>query len=45
MRLIKAKLIVGGEVQKVGYRDLVQQIPRRLNIKGSVENLKDGTAQ
>ncbi len=43
MNLIKAKLIVDGEVQKVGYRDLVQQIARRLNIKGSVETRK--TAQ
>ena len=36
----RAKVIVKGEVQRVGYRDAVEKIARKLNIKGFVENLK-----
>lgn len=36
----RAKIIVKGEVQKVGYRDAVEKIARKLNIKGFVQNLK-----
>jgi len=36
----RAKVIVKGEVQRVGYRDEVEKIARKLNIKGFVENLK-----
>ena len=36
----RAKIIVKGEVQRVGYRDAVEKIARKLNIKGFVENLK-----
>ncbi|NCN65081.1 MAG: acylphosphatase [Candidatus Altiarchaeum hamiconexum] len=35
----KAEIIVKGEVQRVGYRDAVEKIARKLNIKGCVENL------
>ncbi len=38
----RIEVIVRGEVQKVGYRDEVQKIARRLDIKGFVENLRDG---
>ncbi len=37
---IRAKIIVNGEVQKAGYRDAVEKIARKLNIKGFVQNLK-----
>ena len=36
----RAKVIVKGEVQRVGYRDAVEKIDRKRNIKGFVENLK-----
>ena len=36
----RAILIVKGEVQRVGYRDVVAKIARKLGISGFVENLK-----
>ena len=33
-------MIVKGEVQRVGYRDEVQRVARKLGIKGYVENIK-----
>jgi acylphosphatase len=39
----RVDIIVKGEVQKVGYRDDVQRIARGLDIKGYVENLRDGS--
>ncbi len=36
----KANIIVKGEVQRVGYRDAVEKIARKLKIRGFVENLK-----
>ena len=36
----RAAIIVKGEVQRVGYRDAVEKIARKYNIKGFVENLK-----
>ena len=43
--LIRARIIVEGDVQKVGYRDFVQKVARRLGVKGYVENLRDGSVQ
>lgn len=43
--MIRATILVKGEVQKVGYRDLVQSVARSLDIKGYVENLRDGTVR
>jgi len=43
--LIRAKIVVEGNVQKVGYRDFVQKVARKLGVKGYVENLRDGTVQ
>jgi acylphosphatase/phosphate uptake regulator len=43
--LIKAEIIVKGKVQKVGYRDYVQEVARSLNVKGYVENLRDGSVK
>jgi acylphosphatase len=37
---IRAKIIVKGEIQRVGYRDAVEKIARKLDINGFVENLK-----
>ena len=37
--LKRAEIIVKGDVQRVGYRDAVERIARKLNIKGYVENL------
>ena len=42
MAKIKAEIIAKGTVQKVGYRDHVQETARKLNVKGYVENLRDG---
>jgi acylphosphatase len=36
----KANIIVKGEVQRVGYRDAVAKLARKLKIEGFVENLK-----
>jgi len=43
--LVRARIVVEGDIQKVGYRDLVQTIATGLGVKGFVENLKDGTVQ
>ena len=40
--MIRAEILVRGSVQKVGYRDLVQEEALKLGVKGFVENLKDG---
>lgn len=45
MVFVRVRLVVEGEVQKVGYRDFVQRVARSLGIKGFVENLRDGTVQ
>jgi acylphosphatase/archaellum component FlaC len=39
------EIIVKGIVQKVGYRDYVEEVARRLGIVGFVENMKDGTVR
>lgn len=36
----RATVIVKGEVQRVGYRDIVEKIARKLKLVGFVENLK-----
>ncbi|MCS7116535.1 MAG: acylphosphatase [Nitrososphaerales archaeon] len=43
--MIRAEIIVKGIVQKVGYRDYVQDVARRLGVKGYVENLRDGNVR
>ena len=42
---MRAELSVRGSVQKVGYRDLVQELAGRLGVRGFVENLKDGSVR
>jgi acylphosphatase/DNA-binding ferritin-like protein len=39
------EIIVKNTVQKVGYRDYVEEVARRLGIEGFVENVKDGTVR
>ena len=36
----RAVIIAKGEVQRVGYRDIVEKIARKLKLTGFVENLK-----
>lgn len=36
---------VSGKVQKVGFRNCVKRIASRLNVKGEVMNLSDGTVR
>ena len=43
--MIRARIVVEGDVQKVGYRDFVQKVARKLGVKGYVENLRDGNVQ
>lgn len=38
-------IVTGPQIQKVTYRDKVQEIARELKIKGFVENLKDGSVR
>ena len=41
----RANIIAKGKVQKVGYRDFVQDNARELGITGYVENLEDGNVK
>lgn len=43
--LIRARLVVEGNVQGVGYRAFVKYVARKLKIKGLVRNLDDGTVE
>lgn len=43
--MIRAELLIRGAVQKVGYRDYVQEAARDLGVKGFVENLRDGSVR
>ena len=43
--MIRARIVVEGDVQKVGYGDFVQKVARKLGVKGYVENLRDGNVQ
>jgi len=45
MAKIKAEITAKGTVQKVGYRDYVQEKARKLSVKGYVENLRDGSVR
>ncbi|MFZ5340095.1 MAG: acylphosphatase, partial [Candidatus Micrarchaeota archaeon] len=37
----RLKIIVYGRVQRVGYRDAVAELARKIGIKGTVRNLED----
>jgi len=43
--LVKAIVIVKGNVQGVGYRVFVRLVARRLKIKGLIRNLEDGSVE
>jgi acylphosphatase/BMFP domain-containing protein YqiC len=45
MTRIKTEIIVKGSVQKAGYRDHVQEKARSLDVKGYVENQRDGSVK
>jgi len=45
MNSVRAEIIVRGKIQKAGYRDHVQEVARSLNVKGHVENMKDGSVK
>jgi acylphosphatase len=36
---------IHGKVQGVGYRFFATRVARRLGLKGSIENLRDGTVE
>ncbi len=40
--MYKLQAIVSGRVQRVMYRDFIKRKARKLNIRGFVQNLKDG---
>ncbi len=40
---MKARVLVKGKVQSVGYRNFIRLVARYNNIKGTVRNLGDGT--
>ena len=42
---VRKRFIVKGRVQKVGYRDEVQEIARALGVTGFVRNLKSGDVE
>lgn len=44
-KLTKVDATVHGEVQRVGYRYIVQDTARRLGVKGHVQNMPDGTVK
>ena len=41
--MIRARIVAEGDVQKAGYRDIVEDIAVKLGVKGFVENLRDKT--
>lgn len=42
---VRARILVSGSVQGVGYRHRVATIARRLGIRGVVRNLEDGQVE
>lgn len=43
--LVKARFVISGNVQGVGYRAFVRHCAQNLGIKGFVRNLEDGTVE
>jgi len=44
-KFTRVDVTVHGEVQRVGYRYMVQDTARRLGVKGYVQNMPDGTVK
>ncbi len=42
---VKARLLIEGHVQGVGYRTFVKAVARRMNILGVIRNLPDGKVE
>jgi acylphosphatase len=38
--MLRVEVIARGDVQRVGFRDVVQKIARNLGISGTVQNLE-----
>jgi acylphosphatase len=45
MRMQTIEIHVSGKVQKVGFRSCVKRIAQKLNIRGEVMNLPDGSVR
>jgi len=43
--LVKARILVEGQVQGVGFRVRVSRLARRLGLRGLVRNLRDGRVE
>ena len=43
--MMQKRLIVTGKVQDVDYREIVKEIARKMEILGSIRNLRDGTVE
>ena len=43
--MIRCRLLIKGHIQGVGYRGLIQQVARKLDINGLVRNLNDGSVE
>ncbi|MEM2821731.1 MAG: acylphosphatase [Thermoproteota archaeon] len=43
--MLRAEIVVTGRVQRVGYRDFVQEVARKNRVNGYVENLRDGSVK
>ena len=39
------RITIHGKVQGVGYRFFATRVARRLGLKGSIQNLRDGTVE
>ncbi len=43
--MVRARITVRGKVQRVGFREIVQEIARELGVVGEVRNLKTGEVE
>ncbi len=43
--MVRGKITVSGKVQRVGFREIVQEIARELGVVGEVRNLKTGDVE
>ena len=43
--VMRARLVISGNVQGVGYRTLVKQIAKRMRVTGVIRNLEDGDVE
>ena len=43
--MIRAKIVISGDVQGAGYRGIIIRTGRKLGLVGNVENIPDGTVK